>query len=298
MYKVDTEIKRTPVLPLLGADSDGQMEMSVHPQINHYVAKIKFSQEIVDQINEEIDNVSIPNASEKDQQLVGQFRHDEKSAQLDMDLKTDVGQQFKTILNSAGTSFLNNAYKKKSYADCYTVWSNHCFGGDYNPLHEHSTHTAAGLSGFMWLKLPEEMLEKQLNRETHKMNFSSSVGQYDGWNHMLWGLGSKTDLYRLKQPCEEYVQPEVGTMFIFPKWLHHQVMPFFGKGERRSLGMNWDVIESQSELAKIMSPNEYASFINNIPEDIDRTKPYQFQVAGCTIFVKLDEENNQGLTLQ
>ena len=28
MYKVDTEIKRTPVLPLLGADSDGQMEMS------------------------------------------------------------------------------------------------------------------------------------------------------------------------------------------------------------------------------------------------------------------------------
>ena len=105
-------------------------------------------------------------------------------------------------------------------------------------------------------------------------------------------------MYRLKQPCEEYVQPEVGTMFIFPKWLHHQVMPFFGKGERRSLGMNWDVIESQSELAKIMSPNEYASFINNIPEDIDRTKPYQFQVAGCTIFVKLDEENNQGLTLQ
>ena len=287
---MDSEIQRTPVLPLLGADSDGQMEMSVHPQIHHYVAKVKFGQSVVDQINEEIDNVSIPNSSQKDSQLVGQFRHDERSAQLDMDLETEVGQQFKAILTSAGTSYLKNAYKKDSYADCYTVWSNHCYGGDYNPLHEHSTDTAPGLSGFMWLKLPEEMEQRLLDRGNHKVNFNSSVGQYDGWNHMLWGLGSKADLYRLKQPCEEYIQPEVGTLFIFPKWLHHQVMPFFGKGERRSLGMNWNVLESQSELAKIMSPSEYASFVSQIPEDYDRTQPYQFSVAGCTLLVKLDEE--------
>jgi hypothetical protein len=254
------------------------------------VAKVKFDMSVVDQLNEEIDNASIPNASSHQSKLVGQFRQDERSAQLEMDLTTSVGIQFKTILNSAGTSFLNNGYKKKSYADCYTVWSNHCYGGDYNPLHEHSTPTYAGLSGFMWLKLPDEMKERQLNRGQHKVDFNTTIGQYDGWNHIIWGLGSKSDLYRLKMPCEEYVQPEIGTMWIFPKWLHHQVMPFYGSGERRSLGMNWNVIDSQSELKKIMTPTEYESFVERIPEDWNKNEIYPVEMGGITIYVKLDDD--------
>ena len=183
----------TSALPLLGIDGDGKMEMTVEPQVNHFVAKVKFDMSVVDQLNEEIDNESIPNASSHQSKLVGQFRQDERSAQLEMDLTTEIGTQFKTVLNSAGTSFLNKGYNKKSYADCYTVWSNHCYGGDYNPLHEHSTPTYAGLSGFMWLKLPDEMMERQLNRGEHKVNFNTTVGQYDGWNHIIWGLGSKSD---------------------------------------------------------------------------------------------------------
>jgi len=206
-----------------------------------------------------------------------------------MDLSTAVGTQFKTILNSAGTAFLNNGYKKKSYSDCYTVWSNHCYSGDYNPLHEHSTPTYAGLSGFMWLKLPDEMLERQLNRGQHRVNLNTTVGQYDGWNHVIWGLNSKSDIYRLKTPCEEYVQPEIGTMYIFPKWLRHQVMPFYGNGERRSLGMNWNVIESQSEMQKMMTPSEYSSFVERIPADWDRNKIYPMDLGGITIHVKLDD---------
>ena len=263
--------------------------MTIEPAIHHFVAKVKFDMSVVDQLNEEIDNESIPNASSHQSKLVGQFRQDERSAQLEMDLTTAVGTQFKTVLNSAGTSFLNKGYKKKSYADCYTVWSNHCYGGDYNPLHEHSTPTYAGLSGFMWLKLPDEMMERQLNRGQHKVNFNTTCGQYDGWNHIIWGLGSKSDLYRLKMPCEEYVQPEIGTMWIFPKWLHHQVMPFYGAGERRSLGMNWNVIESQSELEKIMTPTEYESFVERIPDDWNRNEIYPMDMGGITIHVKLDD---------
>ena len=279
----------TDVLPLLGIDGEDKMQMTIEPQIHHMVAKVKFDKSIVNQINEEIDNVSIPNAATKGSQLVGQFRQDERSAQLEMDLTTSVGQQFKTILNSAGTSFLSNGYKKNSYADCYTVWSNHCYSGDYNPLHEHSTPTYAGLSGFMWLKLPDEMMERQLNRGQHKVNFNTTVGQYDGWNHIIWGLGSKSDLYRLKSPCEEYVQPEIGTMWIFPKWLHHQVMPFYVSGERRSLGMNWNVVESQGELEKIMSSSEYSSFVKKIPDDWDRKEIYPMSIGGITIHVKLND---------
>ena len=275
--------------PLLGIDGDNKMQMTIEPAIHHMVAKIKFDKSVVEQLNKEIDEVSIPNSDSHQSKLVGQFRQDEKSAQLEMDLTTDVGTQFKTVLNSAGTSFLNNGYKKKSYADCYTVWSNHCYGGDYNPLHEHSTPTYAGLSGFMWLKLPDEMMERQLNRGKHKVDFNTTTGQYDGWNHIIWGLGSRSDLYRLKSPCEEYVQPEVGTMWIFPKWLHHQVMPFYGGGERRSLGMNWNVVESQSELEKMMTPTEYSDFVSRIPDDWNRNEIYPIEMGGITIHVKLDD---------
>ena len=277
------------VLPLLGIDGDDKMEITIEPQIHHMVAKVKFDKSVVDQINKEIDNVSLANAKSNENNLVGQFRQDERSAQLAMDLSTAVGTQFKTILNSAGTAFLNNGYKKKSYADCYTVWSNHCYGGDYNPLHEHSTPTYAGLSGFMWLKLPDEMLERQLKRGQHRVNLNTTVGQYDGWNHVIWGLNSKSDIYRLKTPSEEYVQPEIGTMYIFPKWLRHQVMPFYGSGERRSLGMNWNVIESQSELEKIMAPSEYESFVERIPDDWNRNEIYPMDLGGVTIHVKLDD---------
>ena len=95
----------TDVLPLLGIDGEDKMQMTIEPQIHHMVAKVKFDKSIVNQINEEIDNVSIPNAETKGSQLVGQFRQDERSAQLEMDLATAIGAQFKTVLNSAGTSF-------------------------------------------------------------------------------------------------------------------------------------------------------------------------------------------------
>ena len=40
---------------------------------------------VVDRLNEEIDNESVPNASSHQSKLVGQFRQDERSAQLEMD---------------------------------------------------------------------------------------------------------------------------------------------------------------------------------------------------------------------
>ena len=87
------------VLPLLGIDGDDKMEITIEPQIHHMVAKVKFDKSVVDQINKEIDNVSLANAKSNENNLVGQFRQDERSAQLEMDLSTAVGTQFKTILN-------------------------------------------------------------------------------------------------------------------------------------------------------------------------------------------------------
>ena len=37
------------------------------------------------------------------------------------------------------------------------------------------------------------------------------------------------------------MKPEVGTMLMFPAWLRHGVMPFFGDGERRTFSCNMNV---------------------------------------------------------
>jgi len=276
------------VLPLLGADQADQMEMTITPAIHHHVAKIKFGKTVVDFLNKEIETVSEIESENYEKSLVGQMRHDENSSQLKFDLTSPVGKELLTILNSIGTSFLQQGYKKESYASCFDVWTNRAYAGDYNPFHNHSTTTAAGLSGFMWLKLPEEMEAHKLSGP-QKVVFGETDGHYDGWTHMVWDLGSRTDIYNLKLDGEEYVQPEVGTLYVFPKWLHHQVLPFSGPGERRSFGMNWNVIESEQEIQTIMDPHEYENFLSIVPPDVDRSVPFLTTIGGAVLNVKLKE---------
>ena len=56
------------------------------------------------------------------------------------------------------------------------------------------------------------------------------------------------------------MKPIVGTMLVFPNWLKHQVMPFFGDGERRSMAMNWNIHASDEELMNHMSAREKENF--------------------------------------
>ena len=60
----------------------------------------------------------------------------------------------------------------------------------------------------------------------------------------------------MRGQTEDYVKPITGVMLGFPNWLKHQVLPFFGEGERRSMAMNWNVIDSKQEVMKHMSERE------------------------------------------
>ena len=42
-------------------------------------------------------------------------------------------------------------------------------------------------------------------------------------------------LRKLHPVGEKYFKPKVGSLLIFPNWLKHAVMPFYGEGERRTL---------------------------------------------------------------
>ena len=64
----------------------------------------------------------------------------------------------------------------------------------------------------------------------------------------------------LRETEETYMKPEVGVMLVFPNWLKHAVMPFFGEGERRSLAMNWNVTDTEQQMRSMMSEREEAKY--------------------------------------
>ena len=75
-----------------------------------------------------------------------------------------------------------------------------------------------------------------------KIWFNDSSGNVDGFTYFIWDNRNQDMLRKLHPPAEEYFKPKVGTLLIFPNWLKHAVMPFFGEGERRTLAANANII--------------------------------------------------------
>ena len=199
----------------------------------------------VEEINKHIDDVIIPTQDSVSYNLVGQINQDKKSSQLDFDLKSPYGQNFKGMLDGCATSLLTEGYKRKAKADAIECWTVHSYAGDYNPFHSHGTLTPAGLSCIIYLKVPDCIKEKP---EVPTLNGAS--GDCDGFTQLVWDTSTTYDAYGLYNPGQEMIKPEVGKMLIFPKWLNHQVWPFFGEGERRTLSANFNVYYSKEESKK------------------------------------------------
>ena len=240
-------------------DENHGLRFAIRPIKALSIGKIEFPHEICEEINNHIDNVIIPKNDSFADGLVGQMKNDEKSAQLDFPFDDEVGAQLKTVFDQVGTTYLKQGYDRDSKAESFQCWSNHAYAGDYNPYHDHGTQTMAGLSGFLWLKVPECI--SKLDAVPSSM--SNASGSIDGFTHLVWGTSSRRDIFELKAQTEEYVKPEVGIMLIFPCWLKHQVLPFFGEGERRSLAMNWNVNDSEQELMKHLSAREKEQYEKN-----------------------------------
>ena len=240
-------------------DENHGLRFAIRPIKALSIGKIEFPHEICEEINNHIDNVIIPKNDSFADGLVGQLKNDKKSAQLDFPFDDEVGAQIKTVFDQVGTTFLKQGYERDSKADCFQCWTNHAYAGDYNPYHDHGTQTMAGLSGFLWLKVPECISKL----DDIPISMSNANGAVDGFTHLVWGMASRKDIFQLKAQTEEYVKPEVGIMLVFPCWLKHLVLPFFGEGERRSIAMNWNVNDSEQELMKHLSAREKEQYEKN-----------------------------------
>ena len=228
------------------------LKFAIRPIKAFSIGRIEFPMEIVNEINDHIDNVIIPKNDSFADGLVGQLKNDNKSAQLNFPLDDEVGQQLKTVFEQVGKTYLKQGYERDADTDCFQCWSNHAYAGDYNPYHDHGVQTMAGLSGFLWLKNPE-CIEKL---DSVPAGLNNASGSVDGFTQLIWGTNTRKDIMSLHGQQEEFIKPEVGVMLIFPNWLKHQVMPFFGEGERRSLAMNWNVTDTEAQLRQFMSERE------------------------------------------
>ena len=228
------------------------LKFAIRPIKAFSIGRIEFPMEIIDEVNDHIDNVIIPKSESFADGLVGQLKNDKRSAQLNFPLDDEVGQQLKTVFEQVGKSYLKQGYDRDADTDCFQCWSNHAYAGDYNPYHDHGVQTMAGLSGFLWLKNPE-CIEKL---DPVPAGLNNASGSVDGFTQLIWGTNTRKDIMSLHGQQEEFIKPEVGVMLIFPNWLKHQVMPFFGEGERRSLAMNWNVTDTEAQLRQFMSERE------------------------------------------
>ena len=228
------------------------LKFAIRPIKAFSIGRIEFPMEIVNEINDHIDNVIIPKNDSFADGLVGQLKNDNKSAQLNFPLDDEVGQQLKTVFEQVGKTYLKQGYERDADTDCFQCWSNHAYAGDYNPYHDHGVQTMAGLSGFLWLKNPE-CIEKL---DPVPAGLNNASGSVDGFTQLIWGTNTRKDIMSLHGQQEDFIKPEVGVMLVFPNWLKHQVMPFFGEGERRSLAMNWNVTDTEAQLRQFMSERE------------------------------------------
>jgi len=235
--------------PKKGQSFDTQAQIKTIP--SYKLMAVQFPDFFIDDINKHIDEVIIPAKVSHKGQLVGQINKNEKSEQWAFPLDSEMGKDFKTIVDRCATSLLNDklGYQRDSIAEAFEAWTVHSYAGDYNPLHAHGCETPAGLSCILYLKVPKCIEEKPRIPLLH-----NAAGGIDGFTGLITSTNTIHDVYRLKLDAQEYVKPKKGFMMIFPNWLQHCVMPFFGEGERRTMSANFNIRDSKKTVEQFQSP--------------------------------------------
>ena len=227
---------------------ENQIKASLKTKMALQMLRVELPAAVIEEINSHIDEIVSQDSTtlkniDASSGLVGQINRNEKSSQVKFDLNDEVGKLVKQQLDRAGMSFVKKGYDRDVTADAFGAWVVNSYAGDYNPSHSHGVKTQAGLSVILYLKVPEQ-IENAPNPSEQGLSLNESSGDVDGFTYFTWGTTDNQDVSRFKPITEEYVKPEVGTMLIFPNWLRHSVMPFYGEGERRTFSANMNIFDN------------------------------------------------------
>ena len=130
-----------------------------------------------------------------------------------------------------------------------SAWTVHQYENEYNPIHNHAN---CKISAVMHLKFPENIEPARKGHTT-----TDKKSGLDG-NLAFTGMGAADEW--CTAPVLNVNASTVGMLHLFPSTLGHVVYPFRGKGERRSLSFNADVISKKQvdaieEQARIEQEN-------------------------------------------
>tara|TARA_R110000851_G_scaffold329408_1_gene501236 strand:+ start:43 stop:819 length:777 start_codon:yes stop_codon:yes gene_type:complete len=117
-----------------------------------------------------------------------------------------------------------------------SAWTVHQYENEYNPIHNHAN---CKISAVMHLKFPEKA---EPARKGHTTSDTDDKSGLDG-NLVFTGMGAADEW--CTAPVLNVNAATVGMLHLFPSTLGHAVYPFRGKGERRSLSFNADVISKK-----------------------------------------------------
>lgn len=187
-----------------------------------------------------------------DPYLVGNFRNGEQLSikTLDKDVRKDYPamEALGEIKQQLAVEYIKEYFKtlkvaKYSRADVsiHDMWLNIQRSGDFNPIHNHNCETFPGLSSFLWVDFPQQILDN-VNGEVELMTSApSSSFDHRGWTYLHWGLTNNSHQEQFLMPSQRALTPENGVLYLFPVWLEHVVYPFKGEGERISIATNLNV---------------------------------------------------------
>ena len=228
--------------------------------------RVQFPTDVIDEFNTHIDDVVIPANVDAGGGLVGQIRQDKRSGQLTVDHNDDgVGKQLSDVILRLGKEYMTRVTGMESETSMETMWTIHSYEGDYNPLHDHGVLTPGGLSMILYMKVPECISKlPDPDDKDGKIWFNDHSGDIDGFTYFIWDNRNQDMLRKLYPVAEEYFKPKAGTLLIFPNWLKHAVMPFFGEGERRTLAANANIISPEMFNWKDASEEEREKLLTTL----------------------------------
>ena len=191
------------------------------------IAKLKFSNKLIEKINKEVDQIlnkkKLLKKLDYSKKLVGQVKQEFQLPKsfVKSNLEKTISKEVKKYVFQA----LRKKIKKISIKNFWVVRQ---FSNEYNPVHYHDGH----ISGVGYLKIP-----KYVSKNYKKSKTDGSIDFINGNKVFL-----SDSIYNH--------QPKVGDVILFPNYLMHTAYPFKSNGERRSFSFN---LEIDSKIANVFS---------------------------------------------
>ena len=177
---------------------------------------------VVKSLNEIVD--VIKDKKDMGSRLAGQIKSESEIPHSMLEQKNVMN-----VLHTVGKSYVGQAYLNAGKKDLYdavnittqmrSIWSVSQYENEYNPQHNHSN---CQISAVLYLKIPS-MTPRNI---VGKSNLDGKIEFTFCNTDSIFTTGSFV------------VNPKVGTLLLFPNSLYHQVYPFQGFGERRSIAFN------------------------------------------------------------